>query len=81
VKVIFFGKLGESIGREIAFDVPPDGCSVAQLRTLLGQRFPVARADLEGPALRACVNDAIVDDAFVVTPGLDVEFFPPLSGG
>lgn len=38
----FFGKLGERIGREIAFEPPPAGCSVGQLRELLA--LPIGSA-------------------------------------
>ena len=81
LKISFFGSLGERIGREIELDLPAEGCTVRNLRSRLAREYPHAEADLMRPALRACVNDAIVGDDHVVQRGAAVEFFPPLSGG
>jgi molybdopterin converting factor small subunit len=81
VKILFFGKLGETIGREVDVEPPGDSCTVAELRRLLGRRYPAAEDDLAKSNLRACVDDIIVGEQFVVGPDARVEFFPPLSGG
>jgi molybdopterin converting factor small subunit len=80
MKLLFFGKLRESIGseRELA-DVA--GETVAGLRLRLAARYPQAADDISSPSVRACVGDTIVDEAFVVAGHDAVEFFPPLSGG
>ncbi|WP_166039001.1 MoaD/ThiS family protein [Sphingosinicella sp. YJ22] len=79
--ILFFGKLGDRIGREIRIEPPPGGCTVRELRALLASLYPAAEADLTSPSLRACVGDEIVAEDFHVGAGRSVEFFPPLSGG
>lgn len=79
--ILFFGKLGDTIGREILIEPPTAGCTVSELRGLLASRFPHAAADLARPGLRACVDDAIVGEDFRVAADGTVEFLPPLSGG
>ena len=79
--ILFFGKLGDTIGRTVIVEAPPGGCTVAELRDLLASLYPQAAADLASPSLRACVEDRIVDEGFRVGTDGTVEFFPPLSGG
>lgn len=81
VKVRFFGKLGEAIGREVDIEPPAADQSVAQLRAMLAGLYPQWRDELAAATLKACVDDTIVDDGFRIRPGVTVEFFPPLSGG
>lgn len=72
-KIAFYGKLAETIGREVEIELPAQGCTVAALR---------ARFDgLDRATIRACVNDATVGEDHVVMPGDRVDFLPPLSGG
>ncbi len=81
MKILFFGRLGEVIGREIEVELPSDRRTVAELRLWLADRFPQARDELVKPALRALVDDSIVGEHFVIDAAAAVEFFPPLSGG
>lgn len=80
-KVLFFGRLGDRFGREIEVDLPPAGCTVAELRTLLGGRDPSAGEALAQPCVKVCVDQAIVPDSAFVRPGQEIAFLPPLSGG
>ena len=79
--ILFFGKLGDRIGREVSIEPPPGVCTVRELRALLASLHPAAEADLTSPSLRACVGDEIVAEDFHVGAERSVEFFPPLSGG
>lgn len=79
MEVLFFGKLGELVGRSVALDAAP--ATVAELRTAVAERFPAARGELLRPSLRACVGDALVGEDFPLAGVAAVEFFPPLSGG
>ena len=79
MKIHFYGRLAESVGRDIEVDVP-ESCSVADLRELLATKFPHA-ANALGHRVRALVGDAVVADSHIVRPGDSVEFFPPVSGG
>ena len=80
MKILLFGQLGEQLGRELDTDVPEDGCSIAALRRMLVQKDP-ACAPLAGPSIRACVDQILVREDFVVRQGQEVAFVPPLSGG
>jgi sulfur-carrier protein len=80
MKVLFFGKLGDALGREVEVE-SSSPASVAELRRQLARLYPHAAGDLMNPAIRACVDDTIVGEDFVPETGANVEFFPPLSGG
>lgn len=81
MKVLFFGRLGEQIGREIEVDLPAGGCSVADLRQLVAHENAAATDALARPGIRAAVDQAIVADDAWVKPGQEVAFLSPLSGG
>jgi molybdopterin synthase sulfur carrier subunit len=81
MRVQFFGRIGERIGREAEVEVPSGGCSVADLRRRLAELHPAAAADLLAPTLRACIDDEIAGEDGIVREGSDIAFFPPLSGG
>ena len=81
MKISFFGRLGDRIGREVEVDLPASRCSVAELRRHLAERFPAAADDLASRTVRACVDEAIVPESYMIGTGQRVEFFPPVSGG
>jgi molybdopterin converting factor small subunit len=80
LKITLYGKLGEAVGREIAFDDMP-GRTVAHLRRTLAERHPALAADLLSPRVRACVNDALVGEDWVLSRGDELALLPPVSGG
>ncbi|WP_365928456.1 MoaD/ThiS family protein [uncultured Sphingomonas sp.] len=80
VKIRCYGRLGESVGRELDF-VIPDHCEVTELRQRLAKAFPHAAADLARPAVRVCVDDVLVGETYRLSGARLVELFPPLSGG
>lgn len=77
MKILFFGRLGETIGREIDFDLPDGGCSVAALRAALAARHE----GLAAGNVRACIDQVIASETDLVLPHHEVAFIPPLSGG
>ena len=80
MKVLFFGKLRDALGDER--DLPAvEGETVTQLRGRLADLHPQAAGDLLNPGVRACVDDTVVGEDFIVGSRELVEFFPPLSGG
>lgn len=81
MKVLFFGSLGDRIGREVEVDPPAEIRTVADLRRFLAGLHPEAGAALTNASVRACIGDAIVDDDHDVSGAEEVQFFPPLSGG
>ena len=81
MKIGFFGRLAERMGREIDLDSAPSDRSVADVRRRLADLYPESAGDFASRTVRACVDDAIVPDSHVVRPGQRIEFLPPLSGG
>ncbi len=81
MNVNFYGRLAERIGRQVMIDIPPQGCSVAELRQLIADRHPELQAEILRPRVRACVDDCIAPEGQRVGPAQSVEFFPPVSGG
>lgn len=81
MRVCFFGKMGEAIGREVEIEIPGSAGTVAGLRGLLAEHYPDAADALTDLGLKACIADAIVNDDHPIAGVEQVEFFPPLSGG
>lgn len=79
MKIQFYGKLAEILGRDIEVDVDED-CSIAELRQRLSMAHPHAAPSL-GSRTRACVDDTFVNESHVVRPSDRVEFLPIVSGG
>jgi len=77
MKILFFGRLGETIGREIEFDLPAEGCTVAELRAALAE----THGALGAGTVRACIDREIAPESALVLPGHEIAFVPPLSGG
>jgi len=77
MKILFFGRLGETIGREIDFDLPAGGCTIAELRAKLAE----AHGDLGAATVRACIDREIAPESARILPEQEVAFIPPLSGG
>ena len=80
MKVFFYGRLADAIGRELEIEIPL-GCSIGQLRERLVAEHPDAEQPLRNIRSRACVDDVLVQDAFVFDVVNRIEFFPPVSGG
>ena len=69
------GRVPGAAPRDAKLDLLPG------VRRELARLYPQAAADLLGPKLRACVDDAIVPDDADLGGAREVAFFPPLSGG
>lgn len=79
IKVSLFGSLAEAIGRQV--ELPAPGSTVGDVRRRLIELYPAAAASLSRPAVRACVEDRIVDDGHELSGAAELAFLPPLSGG
>jgi sulfur-carrier protein len=79
-KILFYGRLADLVGRELNVAIP-EGCSIAELRSRIAAGHPEAAEALRSARVRACVGDSIVPDDHPVTPGEQVEFLSPVSGG
>ena len=80
MKVFFYGRLADAIGRELEIELPL-GCSIGQLRERLIADHPEAEQPLRNIRSRACVDGVLVQDAFVPDLADRIEFLPPVSGG
>ena len=78
--VLFFGPLAERLGRQTEVELPPQGCTVAELRRLLADRDANGAALLR-PGVRASADQEAVRDDELVRPGQEISFFPIVSGG
>ena len=78
MRVRFYGRLADSIAREIDFDAPAQ-CTVSELRTSLDRAFP--DAGLSDSRVRACVAGAIVPNDHPLSADQLVEMLAPVSGG
>lgn len=83
VTVLFFAALREQIGQEsLSVIIPASGVTVAALRTQIeGANPAIAQALADQPKLRAAVNRTLSTFEQLVTPGDEVAFFPPMTGG
>jgi len=78
VKVLLYGRLAESIGRQLQLEAA-EGCSVAELRRRLADAHPSAAGHLGRS--RALIGGSVVADERRVRGDEEVEFLPPVSGG
>ncbi|MCP1227239.1 molybdopterin converting factor subunit 1 [Acetobacter fabarum] len=83
VTVLFFAALREQIGQEsLSVTIPASGVTVAALRTQIeGANLTIAQALADQPKLRVAVNRTLSTFEQQVTPGDEVAFFPPMTGG
>ncbi len=81
VQVRYFAALREALGSGEACDVP-EGQTLGQLRDLLIARGgPHAQVLARGRAVRCAINQTMADESAGLTPGAEVAFFPPVTGG
>jgi molybdopterin synthase sulfur carrier subunit len=81
IRVLFFGRVADALGREVEVATPVGGCSLAELRERLGALGEAARAALARCDVRAAVDQVIADDSCWVSPRQEVAFFSMFSGG
>lgn len=79
VTIRLYAGLKDLIGsRDIEMALPP-GATVGELRTRLGQRYPIVEALL--PTLVCAVDEEYVAPEHVLRDGDHVALIPPVSGG
>ncbi len=79
-RVFLFGRLADLAGwRERTFDPTP--ARLSALKTLIGKLDGELAAALDGPSVRAAVDKVVVRGDAPLTPGAEVAFMPPMSGG
>ena len=81
IQIRYFASLRESLGagETLTLDMP---LTVGQLRDqLIARGEPHAGALARGRALRAALNQTMCAETAALTPGAEVAFFPPVTGG
>lgn len=80
MRVLFYGRLADTIGAELEVDASP-GCSVAEVRDRLAAEHPEAEDLLRSRRALTCVGDRMVRGDHRLAAGETLEFLPPVSGG
>ncbi len=79
VNVRLYARLKELIGARDVTLCLPEGATIAELRDLLGQRYPRVKAIL--PTVVYAVDEEYVPVTHALRDGDDVAVIPPVSGG
>ena len=79
IRVLFFGKVAEAMGRELEVDTPAGGCTVADLRRRIADQ--TGSDILLQPGVRASVDKQVTTDEGRVSAKSEVAFFSLFSGG
>jgi molybdopterin synthase sulfur carrier subunit len=81
VTVRYFASLREALGGSETLDMAP-GSTLAALRDeLLARGGRHAEVLARGRAVRCALNQAMSDETAVLGEGVEVAFFPPVTGG
>ena len=79
-RVLLFGRLRDVAGwRERVFLPAPE--SLSALRTVIAAEDAALAAALDGPGVRAAIDQTLVHGDAALPPGAEVAFMPPMSGG
>ncbi|GAA5316103.1 MAG: molybdopterin synthase sulfur carrier subunit [Candidatus Pelagadaptatus aseana] len=80
-QILFFAQLREDLGCDsIELDLQRP-CSVTELRDRIVAENPQWQAIFKHSLLLCSVNQTLADFKDLVTPGDEVAFFPPVTGG
>lgn len=80
IRVLLFGRLRDIAGwRETVIEPAP--ARLSALKSQLARRWPQLAEALAGPGVQAAVDRALVRGDAPLTPGAEVAFMPPMSGG
>jgi molybdopterin synthase catalytic subunit len=79
VRVLFFATMRERAGVKDASLELPDGMTVADFKSELGDRFPGLAAGLSSTLV--AVNREFAFDEQPIPDGAEIALFPPVSGG
>ena len=80
VKVLMLGRLRDVAGwRERTLEAPP--ATLSALRDLLAREDAALGEALAGKGVQAAINKTLVREDVVLSPGDEIAFLPPMSGG
>ncbi|WP_062193000.1 molybdopterin converting factor subunit 1 [Caldimonas taiwanensis] len=81
ITVKYFASVREALGPQESIEVP-EGSTVGSLRVLLQSRSSAhAEVLASGRVLRAALDQALCDESARLRDGVEVAFFPPVTGG
>lgn len=80
-RVLFFGRVADACGRMIDIPVPPEGCSVRDLKARIASIIEGSAAPLDEPTVRVAIDQVIAGADPWVSPGQEVAFLSAFSGG
>ncbi|MDI9331591.1 MAG: molybdopterin converting factor subunit 1 [Alphaproteobacteria bacterium] len=81
ITVRYFARLRETLGTSLE-DIETDATDVAGLRRqLLSRGAPYDHALAPDQAIRSALNQQLCDGSAPLSPGAEVAFFPPVTGG
>lgn len=75
MKLLSFGRLSHLDLDRV--EIPSDVTDSDALRRFLGARWP----EINSPEVRIAVNQTLVSGAVPLSPGDEIAFLPPMSGG
>ncbi len=79
-RVLLFGRLRDLAGwRERVFEPAPAG--LPALKAMIRAQDARLADALEGPGVRAAVDRVLASGDAALSPGCEVAFLPPMSGG
>ena len=82
IKILFFASLKEQLASEGLEFAISEKMTVSQLVIFLGNKeTPDWAGILCAEDILVAVNQTVVDRDFMVAPGDEVAFFPPVTGG
>lgn len=80
VKVLFFATLRDKAGTRSADLELPEGTTIAQLKTILSEKFTAMTPQVMDHCLASIDHEYRFDDT-VINDGAEIALFPPVSGG
>jgi sulfur-carrier protein len=80
ITVDLCGRLADGVGAEIVWPLAvPE--TVGTIRTALADAYPSLAIAFASMRVRAALDEMLVDDSAIVSPGQRLALFPPVSGG
>lgn len=80
IRVLLFGRLCDIAGwRETEIAPAPERLS--DLKRRLAETWPDLALALGGPGVKVAIDRAVVHGDLPLSPGAEVAFMPPMSGG
>lgn len=81
IHILFFASLREAVGCAELVQPLSEACQAADLLTMLANRKELAAVDFAERNLLVAINQQLAGWQDWVTPGDEVAFFPPVTGG